>query len=113
MASNNSINNQALNGFTASGGTVNIAADAIASTTNIGTGTAAKTVTIGSTNTTSTTTLTSGSGGVQVGTFLNLPTTTSTNGQIKINSTSVLHTYGTNNTFLGASAGNFTATIIK
>lgn len=56
MASNNSINNQALNGFTASGGTVNIAADALNSSVNVGTGNAVKTVTIGDlTNPTSST----------------------------------------------------------
>jgi hypothetical protein len=39
-----------------------------------------------------------------------LPTTSSTAGQITINSTPAFHTYGTGNTFLGASAGNFTLT---
>lgn len=91
-------------------GAMGISTDASATTISIGTGGAVKTITMGSTNTTSTTTVTSGSGGVQIGTFLNLPTTTSTVGQIKINSTPVLHTFGTNNTFLGASAGNLTNT---
>lgn len=40
---------------------------------------------------------------------LNLPTTTSTVGQIVINAERVLHTYG-NNTFIGRLAGNFTTT---
>ena len=78
MASNNSINNQALNGFTASGGTINIAADAIASSTNIGTGAGAKTTVLGSTNTTSITTVQSGSGGVAV--------TSASTGDITLNS---------------------------
>lgn len=42
--------------------------------------------------------------------FLALPTTTSTNGQIRINGTPVLHAFGTNNIFLGGGAGNFTTT---
>ena len=41
--------------------------------------------------------------------FLSLPTTSSTNGQIKINSIQVLQAFGTNNIFLGR-AGNFTLT---
>lgn len=40
--------------------------------------------------------------------YLSLPTTTSTNGQIRINSVPYIHAYGTNNTFLGSNAGNFT-----
>jgi hypothetical protein len=39
---------------------------------------------------------------------LTLPTTSSTVGQIQINSERVFHTYGTNNLFVGRSAGNFT-----
>ncbi len=44
--------------------------------------------------------------------FLSLPLTTSTNGQIRINSNAVFHTYGVTpadkNTFAGVAAGNFT-----
>lgn len=40
--------------------------------------------------------------------YLALPTTTSVNGLIKINSVNFLHANGTNNTFLGGNAGNFT-----
>ena len=39
--------------------------------------------------------------------YLALPTTTSTNGQITINGSPFLHAYGTDNTFLGTQAGNF------
>jgi hypothetical protein len=39
---------------------------------------------------------------------LNLPTTSSTVGQIKWNSVAYVHTYGTDNIFFGATAGNFT-----
>lgn len=46
------------------------------------------------------------------GNFL-LPTTTTTVGQLQINSVPVLHTYGTGNTFLGAASGNFTLTVIS
>lgn len=42
--------------------------------------------------------------------ILALPTTSSTAGQITINSTRVLHSYGTNNFFVGTSCGNFTLT---
>ena len=42
--------------------------------------------------------------------YLALPTTTSTNGQIRINGSPVLHAYGTNNFYAGTSAGNFTLT---
>lgn len=46
--------------------------------------------------------------------YLALPTTTNTgNGQIKINSVPVLHTYGTNNTFVGASSGNVTLATVS
>lgn len=41
--------------------------------------------------------------------FLSLPTSTSTNGQILINSVPVLHVQGTNNLWMGG-AGNFTGT---
>lgn len=41
---------------------------------------------------------------------LSLPKTTSTTGQIKVSTNRFLHSYGTNNTFLGAAAGNFTST---
>lgn len=39
-----------------------------------------------------------------------IPTTTSTVGQILQNGVSLLHTYGTNNLFLGQGSGNFTVT---
>lgn len=39
-----------------------------------------------------------------------LPTTTATSGILTVNSTRFMHAYGTNNTFLGSSAGNFTLT---
>lgn len=42
--------------------------------------------------------------------YLSLPATTSTNGQIDINSTRWLHAYGTHNTFVGGGAGNTTLT---
>jgi hypothetical protein len=41
---------------------------------------------------------------------INLPTTSSTVGQIKQNGTLVFHTYGTDNLFMGGGAGNFTNT---
>lgn len=41
---------------------------------------------------------------------VNIPTTTSAVGQYQINSVRVLHSYGTNNIFAGATAGNFTTT---
>ena len=44
------------------------------------------------------------------GGIINIPTTTSTVGQIKQNGTRLLHSYGTQNLFLGGSAGNFTLT---
>ena len=47
---------------------------------------------------------------VQVPGTINIPTTTSTVGQIKQNGTRLLHSYGTQNLFLGDSAGNFTLT---
>lgn len=42
--------------------------------------------------------------------YLSLPQTSSTDGQIKINSSRFLHAYGTHNTFVGGTAGNFTLT---
>jgi len=39
-----------------------------------------------------------------------LPTTTSTVGQVTINSNRFMHAYGTNNTFIGEGSGNFTTT---
>jgi hypothetical protein len=42
--------------------------------------------------------------------ILKLPTTSSTVGQIQINSSPVFHTFGTANTFIGDDAGNFTFT---
>lgn len=44
------------------------------------------------------------------GGIINIPTTTSTVGQIKQNGTRLLHSYGTQNLFLGDGAGNFTLT---
>ena len=41
---------------------------------------------------------------------VNIPATTSAVGQYQINSVRVLHSYGTNNIFAGATAGNFTTT---
>ncbi len=41
---------------------------------------------------------------------INLPTTTSSVGSININSVRFMHAYGSNNTFLGNNAGNFTST---
>jgi lysophospholipase L1-like esterase len=40
--------------------------------------------------------------------FINLPTTSATVGQIKMNGVTFLHKYGTNNIFMGTSAGNYT-----
>lgn len=40
--------------------------------------------------------------------YLALPSTTSSNGQITINTTPFMHAYGSNNTFLGSNSGNFT-----
>jgi hypothetical protein len=98
-------------GITANGGTVSLATDATTSTINVGTGSGVKTSTFGSTNTSSTTTIQGGTGGIQLGsTFVNMPTTTSTVGQIRINNNRFLHAYGTDNTFGGSSAGNFTLT---
>jgi Chaperone of endosialidase len=54
-------------------------------------------------------TISSGNAVVTSGNCL-LPTTSSTVGQIQINATPVFHSYGTNNLFIGASAGNFTFT---
>lgn len=45
--------------------------------------------------------------------YLALPTTTSANGQIKINSLPAMHAYGTNNFFSGISAGNFSLTGVR
>ena len=44
------------------------------------------------------------------GGIINIPTTTSTVGQIKQNGTRLLHSYGTQNLFLGDGSGNFTLT---
>lgn len=90
--------------------TLSLSTDSTSTTANLFTGNAVKTVTIGSTNTTSTTTLNSGTGGVQVGTFLGLPATSSTAGQIKLNGVRYLHGYQTSNIFLGTNSGNFTLT---
>ena len=44
------------------------------------------------------------------GTFFLLPTTSSTAGQLRINNSPVLHSYGTHQMFVGDSSGNFTLT---
>lgn len=54
-------------------------------------------------------TATTGNVTVTAGNVL-LPTTSSTAGQIQINSSRFMHAYGTTNTFLGSGAGNFTLT---
>lgn len=41
---------------------------------------------------------------------INLSTTSATSGIVNVNSTRFIHAYGTSNTFLGSSAGNFTTT---
>jgi len=41
---------------------------------------------------------------------INLSTTSATSGIVNVNSTRFMHAYGTSNTFLGSSAGNFTLT---
>ena len=76
--------------------------------------------TLTSSNTTDSTTTATGAiqtlGGLGVaksifaGGIINIPTTTSTVGQIKQNGTRLLHSYGTQNLFLGDGAGNFTLT---
>jgi hypothetical protein len=76
--------------------------------------------TLTSSNTTDSTTTATGAiqtlGGLGVaksifaGGIINIPATTSTVGQIKQAGTSLLHSYGTQNLFLGDSAGNFTLT---
>ncbi len=50
------------------------------------------------------------SGAITVAGVLNLPTTSSTAGIINQNSIRFMHSYGSNNTFLGSGAGNFTNT---
>lgn len=95
-------------------GAINLSSDASATTVNLATGGAVKTVTLGSTTSTSTTTVRAGTGGVQItNTFLNMPTTTSTAGQLRINNTRMLHAFATSSNnddfFAGPSAGNFTA----
>ena len=86
---------------TATGGTVTIAG----TTNQITTSAASATVTLAlATNPT-----VSGSWTTTAG-YLKLPTTTSTAGGIQINGTTVYHSYGTNNQFWGASAGNYTLT---
>jgi hypothetical protein len=42
--------------------------------------------------------------------LINLPTTTSTVGQIKWNTVTLMHTYGSDNIFIGRTAGNYTTT---
>lgn len=68
-----------------------------------------------------TTTMTAGTGlTVTVGDLsvsagnINLPTTASTSvGVLKVNTARFLHSFGTNNTFVGSSAGNFTLTTVS
>jgi hypothetical protein len=68
-------------------------------------------VTAGTTITASSGAITATSGNfVATSGNLLLPTTTSSVGQIQINGTAFMHAYGTQNTFLGASSGNFTLT---
>lgn len=86
MASNNGINNQALYGFTGTGGTISISTDALASTVNVGTGAAVKTSTFGSTNSTSSTTLQSGSGALSISSNAGAISIASSNGTIGITS---------------------------
>lgn len=102
-------------GITANGGNVNLSSDNAAAAINIGSGAANKTVTLGSNNTGSTTNIRAGSGGIQTTSFINIPTTTSTAGQIQINGTPFMHGYGVaaQNTFLGYGAGNFTMTLAQ
>ena len=54
--------------------------------------------------------LTAGTGVIITSGNLTLPTTSSTVGQITINSNRFMHAYGTNNTFLGSLSANFTLT---
>ena len=56
------------------------------------------------------TTVTAGTNLVSTAGNLLLPTTSATVGQIQINSNPFAHNYGTHNTFIGQSAGNFTLT---
>ncbi len=49
-----------------------------------------------------------GTTSIKADTVFNTPTSSSTVGQYQINGTSVLHTFGTNNVFVGSGAGNFT-----
>lgn len=86
---------------TATGGTVTIAG----TTNQITTSAASATVTLAL----ATSPTVSGSWTTTAG-YLKLPTTTSTAGGIQLNSTTVYHSYGTNNQFWGASAGNYTLT---
>jgi hypothetical protein len=55
-------------------------------------------------------TVTAGNATISAGNVL-LPTTTSTTGQLQINSQRFVHNYGTNNTFIGYASGNFTLTV--
>lgn len=92
---------------------INVSNDSGAASINLATGAAVKTVTLGSTNTTSITTLAGGTGGVQItNTFLNLPTTSSTAGQLRINNDWYIQakqTAGFGADFwMGRNAGNFT-----
>ena len=57
------------------------------------------------------TTVTAGTNLISTAGNLQLPTTSSTVGQIEINSVPVLHAYGTHNIFVGPAAGNFTLNV--
>lgn len=64
---------------------------------------------LGSSTTTSVTGSLEMSSYIKADTVFNTVTTTSSAGQYQINGTAVLHTYGTDNLFIGAGAGTFTA----
>lgn len=70
-------------------------------------GTGVTTCSTGITSTAGNITATSGNFVATAGNLL-LPTTSSTIGQVQINSVRFAHSYGTSNTFIGAAAGNFT-----
>lgn len=110
MASNNSINNQALNGFTASGGNINISADAASATVNVGTGASPKVTNIGSSNTTSQTSVNGGTLGVTMNSgtgaiFIGSDATTST--------VAVANGAGNKSLFLGSNAAGSTTSVLS
>lgn len=113
------------------GGAINVGTDAANHEINIGTNaSSSKTIAIGAiigntgvtirggngsfllsnVGTSNSITLDPGTGGVTVNTFVGLPSTTSTVGQIRINGNRFLHAHGSTNTFAGINSGNFTAT---